>query len=124
MISQDRPELAQTAVDCFILNLHPYGVAGGFQIGKNHAGTKMNLIAEDRIADITKMWYLGAMKQHSILEFTGVAQYAVVANNDVAADVRPTTNFTVGTDNRRALDHCSVLDHRSRTDLHVFSDVR
>jgi hypothetical protein len=53
----------------------------------------MRAIAENRIAHVAEMRHLHAVQQQAVLELTRVAQHAVLAHDDIAANECPRPDF-------------------------------
>ena len=76
----------------------------------------MRFVAQDRIANITKMRYLGVIENNAVFEFAGIAKHDPVANDYIFADVTAGTDLAIASYPGWADDSGSILDDGSWTD--------
>src|ERR1035441_1250542 len=69
------------------------------------------------------MGYLHAVEYHCVLEFGRITKHAVIAYDDVAADIGAGANLAVLADNRGPLDHRAMLDDRPFADEYIVGDI-
>ena len=56
------------------------------------------------------------IEQEAILQFACIPNHAIVPDNDLLTKVSVMADLAVPADNRRALDHCPVLNYGAFTD--------
>ena len=69
------------------------------------------------------MRYLTVVEHEHVFQLARIAHHAVVADDDVLAQVGVVTDLAVAPNDRRAFDHRAVLDHRAHADEDLFADV-
>jgi len=92
-----------------------------FDVRDLGARTQVSRIAQNRIANIIKMWRDGVVEQQGILYFACVSDDAIVSHNDIFANIRVMPNLTVSPDNGRAFDHRPILNNRPQTDENLLA---
>src|SRR5579859_2889239 len=123
-VAEQSAEFAQAGVKWLAIQLELDVAGEHFEIGDFHAGAQMRLVAEDGVADVIVVRRLGVVEQKRIFQFGRIAHHAVVADDDIFAEVGVVANFAVFADDGRAFDHHAVLQDRAFADEHLFADVR
>src|SRR5258708_7314249 len=82
----------------------------------------MNLVADDGIAHVIEVRDVGVVKQQRVFELAGIANHAVVADEDMFAHVGVMPDLAVAADDGGALDHRAVLDKRALANEHLLTD--
>ena len=116
------PKFAQASIDIVAIldrdvALHRLGIR------QNHARAKVRFETQDGIADVTEMGNLHAIEEHGVLEFRCITEHAIIAHDDIAADIGAGTNLAILANDRGPFDHRAVLDDRPLADEHIVGNV-
>src|SRR5437763_1777832 len=63
-----------------------------------------------------------SVEQNGVLDFTRIADDAIIANDDEVTDVGVVADFAILPDDGRPLDHRAVFHHGALADENVFPD--
>ena len=84
----------------------------------------MGLVPKNGIANVIKVGNPAAVEEQAVLQFTGVPDHTVVADDHVFTDIGTVPDFAILTDPRRTFDRYPVFQRRAFPDVDVFSDPR
>ena len=82
----------------------------------------MRLVAQNRVAHIVEMRHFTVVEEHAVLEFARVPHHAVIACDDVFADVAARAHLAVFSDPRRAFDVRASLHDSAFIDENLSSN--
>jgi len=123
MVTDERAEFTEAGVERLAIEFHGDVPGERFEIGEDDAGADVRLEAEDGIADVIEMGRDGLVEEQRVLELGGIADGAVVADEDVFPDVGVVADLAIAPDDGRAFDHRAVLHDRAFPDENIFADV-
>jgi hypothetical protein len=86
-------------------------------IGEDCSGTEVCLVTQDGVADIIEVGDLRLIEDKAVLELAGVPKDDAITDNDVLPDIGAVTDLASLTDPSRPLDHGTLLDDRTGSDI-------
>lgn len=124
MVANERAEFAQPGfenlavgkADANALLVQP-------EIRQDDSGRQMRVIAEDRVAHVVEVRDLNLVHEHAILELTRVPQDTSFADDDVAANERAGSDFSVCPDPRRPLNGAHMGQDHAGMEKHILVDM-
>tara|TARA_R100000027_G_scaffold61057_1_gene52188 strand:- start:22575 stop:23117 length:543 start_codon:yes stop_codon:yes gene_type:complete len=94
MISEDRTKFAKSTVGGSIGGSDSDRLLVEAKIGHDRSGAQMRIVAQYRIADVIVVRSLDIVHEHAVLVFAGVAEDAVAASDNIAADIDTRAKLT------------------------------
>src|SRR6185503_14622228 len=70
------------------------------------------------------MWRDRMIEQNRILHLAGIADHAMIADQNMFTYVCIVSNLTMASDNRRPFNNRAIFDHRPLSDVHLLANVR
>jgi len=93
-----------------------------FDVGENHARTKVSVVTQDGITDIIEVRYLHFIEQDAILNSQRVTHHNAIPGDDVLAHVTAAANLAIFTNPGRTFQHRTLLNNRSSADKDAIAD--
>ena len=84
------------------------------EIRGHRTRAQIDLLAQDRVADIAQVTDVGAGENQRVLDFDRIANVATVANGGGASKIAVRTNLAVGPNHHVALDKDARKNPRTR----------
>jgi hypothetical protein len=124
VIADDGAELSQAGGNAlFPCGDHDFA-AIETDIGKDDAGAKMGLVAEDGVAHIIEVRDFAVIEQNAVLELAGIPEYAAIAHDYIFPYVAAAADLAVFANPRRPFNHGSRFHDGALTDKDVIAHRR
>jgi hypothetical protein len=123
-IADESAELAQAGVERLSVEFDQDIGAVEFEVRDLDAGTEMNAMAENGVTHVVVVGSLGPVEEKSLFQLRGVANHAMIPDDNVFPDIGIVPDLAVPADDRRAFDHHAVFDDRAFPDRDLVPDPR
>ena len=104
MVADDGAELSAAAIDdgAFHFRLNVFAIMT--KIRRNGTGAEIRSRSDDGIADVAQVGYIRIIEHDRVLEFAGLAHFAVIADARTRAQIRVRSDDAVLPDAHRPFD--------------------